>query len=85
MSDNTPAPWPDSMAPMVRRGDARVLLNGNPPAVDCRILSEANYQLARSAVNAIESWKLEEADWKRCQRALEAVREALRKAGRRLP
>lgn len=59
-----PAPWPDFTALPVRAGDARVRLNGAPPAVDCRIISEANYQFARSAVNAIEAWKVEEQSWK---------------------
>ena len=28
----------------VKRGDIRLLLNGRPPLVDCRVISEDNYQ-----------------------------------------
>ena len=44
LTATTPTPWPESLAPLVRKGDPRVLLNGEPPC-DCRILSEANLLL----------------------------------------
>ncbi len=48
---HTPAPWPESLAPPIYKGDARVLLNGKPPLADCRILSEGNYRFALQRVN----------------------------------
>lgn len=50
---HTPPPWTNSTALPVRAGEGhRLLLGGDPPLVDCRVLSEANYQLAKRCVNA---------------------------------
>ncbi|AMX93664.1 MULTISPECIES: hypothetical protein [Mesorhizobium] len=47
-----PAPWTNTTAVFVGPGDRRVISNGHPFPVACRVLSEPNYQLAMKAVNA---------------------------------
>lgn len=40
----------DHMTPEpIKAGDRRVLLNGRPPRVDCRVIAEEEYQLLRKA------------------------------------
>lgn len=40
--------WNESHVPPIKAGDIRVLINGEPPRADIRLLSEENYQKALS-------------------------------------
>ena len=39
------------------QGDQRLLINGNPPRVDCRVISEEQYLLLKSAYDAMIALK----------------------------
>lgn len=52
---HTPAPWTETTAVFIPAGDDRLICNGAPFPVDCRVLCEPNYQLAMRAVNAHDS------------------------------
>ncbi|AZO29382.1 hypothetical protein [Mesorhizobium sp. M1B.F.Ca.ET.045.04.1.1] len=52
---HTPAPWTETTAVFIPAGDDRLMAGGRPFSVDCRVLSEPNYQLAMRAVNAHDS------------------------------
>ncbi len=54
MIEHTPAPWTDTTYVMAvgLAGGVKVLLNGKPPQIDCRVMSEGNYQHAKHCVNA---------------------------------
>ena len=52
LSQHDSAPWPENLAVPIPAYDSRLLLNGSPLNVPCRILSEPNYQHARACVNS---------------------------------
>ena len=51
MTEHMPTPWTDETGASIAEGDPRVLFNGVPPAVKCRVIAEANYQHAKHCVN----------------------------------
>ncbi len=51
---HTPAPWDDTLAPLIRAGDSRVQCGGQPTPRDCRVLAEENFQFAKRRVNAYD-------------------------------
>lgn len=55
MNNHTQEPWDNGTAVLVEAGTEGVRLGKglHPPAVDCRVLSEPNYQRALVCVNAL--------------------------------
>lgn len=51
MMERDPAPWTDKLTPLIKVGDQRVLLNGNPVRAACRVITEGNFQYAKYCVN----------------------------------
>ena len=46
-------------AELIKAGDKRLLINGVPPKVDCRVVAEDNYQEILETLKEIRAWDIQ--------------------------
>lgn len=48
------------IAAKIKAGDKKLLINGSPPRVDCRVVAEDNYQEILQTFQKIKEWDISE-------------------------